>query len=218
MPVAARVRLDLVDLADRAAVDQALDGQEVGVAASIVEYRADRAALPGGADHVGGFLDGQAEGLLADDVLAGPAALDGQRGVRVVRGDQDGQRDLVVGEHVVHRRVGLDAREVVFGDLQARLVGVTDRRHLQALTGGDRLGVELAHVEGPAVADHRAPDRSFEGVRLAADPPKLSDHLRLERRVIERFDAVAERQIAHPSLALHACVGHRMGHVVPIGL
>ena len=85
-------------------------------------------------------------GLLAEDVLAGAEALDGQRGVKLVRDDDaDGVELRVSLEHGVHGLIGVRDAPLRGGLLggAGRLIGDGDDFRARLLEAG---GVVLEHA------------------------------------------------------------------------
>ena len=151
---------DFLDLAQGTAADQ--PGPVAVVAQHALAAAGEDAAVAcDGIDHGPAFLDGQALGLLAVDVLAVLAGLDGDQGVPVVgRADQDGV-DVGAGQHVAEIVVVLAVLVLVvivddpLGVLAMAAHDIADGDHLD-------LGKaqEAVHVAGSlaAAADRRHDD------------------------------------------------------------
>ena len=140
MRVAAHEGLDVEDLAEEPGADGAPERHEVGVPAPVLVHGEHALARRRGGDDLVGLGDGQAERLLAGDVLARAQQRQGQR--HVVRGRRRHQRhlDVVVADQLAHRRVRPHAREVGLRGLAALEVRVDDRDQLQPLGPASRRG------------------------------------------------------------------------------
>ena len=155
---AAHVHLDVEDIADQSVLDDLLQSQEVTVVTPVVEDGERLLALLGRRDHLIGLLDGDAHRLLEDDMLARVEALDGQLGMGVVRGDDNGEVHGLVGIESLVGGVGGDAGEVLRRDLDSGGIDVADGRKDHPVGAVDPVPVVETHVEAGAVADRRATD------------------------------------------------------------
>ncbi len=142
------VRLEAAYAAQRAAAEQRLQGQEIGVPAAVVVNAEHAAVFPGAGDQ--GFRLGAAdgEGLVDDHVLAGQQGGVRQGEVGLVRRGDHHQFDGRVGVQL--RRVGVDGggRPVLVHQLglargDRRQFQRVDRRQYRGVEG--RAGEAVAH-------------------------------------------------------------------------
>ena len=88
------------DVAEVARPDAPLDGLVVGVVPLVEVDLQEDAGLPGRADHLAAALDGHVQGLLDEDVLAGPGGRESDLAVEVVGGGDADRIQRLLPEHL----------------------------------------------------------------------------------------------------------------------
>ena len=92
--------LDQDDVAERALVDELLGAHVLRREEQLLGVHQLDAGLAAGGDHRVGLFQGQAERLLADDVLAGAGGVDADLRVQVVRHPDGDHVEIVALEHL----------------------------------------------------------------------------------------------------------------------
>jgi len=86
------------NLSDQATVDHLPDGHEITIPATVVKDGGHFADPSGGFDDLGGFGDGDGEGLFGHHMPPGLKTLDRDGCVRVVRRDDNAQLRVAAGK------------------------------------------------------------------------------------------------------------------------
>jgi hypothetical protein len=153
-PEAVDMRIELHDRAQAAALDGAFDGEEVTVPAAVLKHRQQRAGGGRGIRQPARLRQGDGEGLVHHDMLAGGQRRLGERGVAVIgRGDDDevgtrpGRGGMRIGQHGDARRGLMHL---------VRRAARPDRHQVEPRNGTDERGMEGA--PDIAVADQGGAD------------------------------------------------------------